>query len=75
MYVSHLALNDFRSYKETLIELKPGITVLLGYNGQGKTNVIEAIAYLAHLSSHRVNADTALVRYPTKWKKIHLPLQ
>ncbi len=64
MYVSHLALNDFRSYKETLIELKPGITVLLGYNGQGKTNVIEAIAYLAHLSSHRVNADTALVRYP-----------
>ncbi|MCS4485127.1 DNA replication/repair protein RecF [Gleimia sp. 6138-11-ORH1] len=64
MYVSHLALNDFRSYRETLIEFKPGITILLGYNGQGKTNVIEAIAYLAHLSSHRVNADNALVRYP-----------
>ncbi|MDO5060955.1 MAG: DNA replication/repair protein RecF [Actinomycetaceae bacterium] len=64
MYVSHLALNDFRSYRETLIELNPGITVLLGYNGQGKTNAVEAIAYLAHLSSHRVNADNALVRFP-----------
>lgn len=64
MFVSHLALNDFRSYRETLVELKPGITVLLGFNGQGKTNIVEAIAYLAHLSSHRVNADNALVRFP-----------
>lgn len=64
MFVSHLALNDFRSYRETLIELNPGITVFLGFNGQGKTNIVEAIAYLAHLSSHRVNADNALVRHP-----------
>lgn len=64
MFVSHLALNDFRSYKETLVELNPGITVFLGHNGQGKTNIVEALAYLAHLSSHRVNADAALVRFP-----------
>ncbi|MDO5049010.1 MAG: DNA replication/repair protein RecF [Actinomycetaceae bacterium] len=65
MYVSHLALDDFRSYKHQVIEFEPGITVLLGPNGQGKTNLVEAIAYLANFSSHRVAADTALVRFPS----------
>lgn len=64
MFVSHLAVNDFRSYREALIKLNPGISVFLGFNGQGKTNIVEAIAYLAHLSSHRVNADNTLVRHP-----------
>ncbi len=63
MYISHLALDDFRSYKHAVVEFAPGTTVLLGRNGQGKTNLVEAIAYLANLSSHRVAADTALVRF------------
>ncbi|MDO5033816.1 MAG: DNA replication/repair protein RecF [Actinomycetaceae bacterium] len=63
MYVSHLALDDFRSYRQQVVEFRPGTTVLLGPNGQGKTNLVEAIAYLASFSSHRVAADTALVRF------------
>ncbi len=62
MYVSDLALTDFRSYREVVISLEPGITAFVGQNGQGKTNLVEAIAYLATFSSHRVAGDTALVR-------------
>src|SRR5690625_1006997 len=62
MYVSDLALTDFRSYEHVVISLEPGITALVGPNGQGKTNLIEAIGYLATFSSHRVAGDTALVR-------------
>lgn len=61
MYISDLALYGFRSYSEVRLQFEPGITVLMGENGQGKTNIIEAIAYLSTLSSHRVAADTALV--------------
>ncbi|OKL50560.1 DNA replication/repair protein RecF [Boudabousia marimammalium] len=62
MYVTHVALDDFRSYRHVVVELAPGVTVFTGPNGQGKTNFVEAIAYLSTLSSHRVGADTALVR-------------
>ncbi|MDO5720310.1 MAG: DNA replication/repair protein RecF [Actinomycetaceae bacterium] len=64
MFISHLALDDFRSYVHEVIEFQPGVTVILGANGQGKTNLVEAIAYLARFASHRVAADTALVRFP-----------
>ncbi|SPT54397.1 DNA replication and repair protein recF [Actinomyces bovis] len=62
MYVSDLALTDFRSYRELLVQFAPGPTAIVGPNGQGKTNLVEAIAYLSALSSHRVGQDTALVR-------------
>ena len=62
MWISHLALNDFRSYTGTVLEFSPGVTIFVGENGQGKTNLVEAIGYLATLSSHRVSADAALVR-------------
>lgn len=65
MYVSDLALSDFRNYHDQVVRFQPGVTVLLGRNGQGKTNLVEAIAYLATFSSHRVSADTALVRAGT----------
>lgn len=64
MRVSHLALDDFRSWHHLVLELPEGPTVLLGANGQGKTNLVEAIAYLSTFSSHRVGADSALVRIP-----------
>lgn len=63
MYVSHLQLADFRSYSETLVELGPGVSVFHGANGQGKTNLIEAIGYVATLGSHRVASDTPLIRH------------
>lgn len=62
MYVSHLSLADFRSYPAAELPLEPGVTAFVGPNGQGKTNLVEAIAYLASLSSHRVAQDTPLVR-------------
>ncbi|MFH5821390.1 DNA replication/repair protein RecF [Georgenia sp. AZ-5] len=65
MYVSDLALNDFRSYHELVLALEPGVTAFVGQNGQGKTNLVEAIAYLSTFSSHRVAADAALVRQGT----------
>ncbi|WP_127126402.1 DNA replication/repair protein RecF [Georgenia sp. SYP-B2076] len=65
MYVSDLALNDFRSYHEVVLALEPGVTAFVGQNGQGKTNLVEAVAYLSTFSSHRVAADAALVRQGT----------
>lgn len=62
MYLSDLALADFRSYERAIVGLKPGVTVFVGENGQGKTNLIEAVGYLSTLSSHRVSGDSALVR-------------
>ncbi|MDR1798282.1 MAG: DNA replication and repair protein RecF, partial [Bifidobacteriaceae bacterium] len=62
MHLTDLALTDFRSYHEVVLRPTEGVTTLLGSNGQGKTNLVEAIAYLATLSSHRVATDAALVR-------------
>ena len=62
MYVSHLVLHDFRSYADVEVVLEPGATAFIGSNGQGKTNLIEAIDYLSRLSSHRVATDAPLVR-------------
>lgn len=66
MYLSDLALTDFRSYIQTLIHIDPGVVILIGDNGQGKTNAVEAITYLATLSSHRVSSDAALIRQGAK---------
>jgi DNA replication and repair protein RecF len=62
VYVSHLSLHDFRSYADAEVPLEPGVTSFLGRNGQGKTNLVEAIDYIATLSSHRVASDAPLVR-------------
>ena len=63
MHVRHLSLVDFRSYATAELPLEPGVTTLVGLNGQGKTNLVEAIGYLASLSSHRVATDAPLVRF------------
>ncbi|MYT25772.1 DNA replication/repair protein RecF [Streptomyces sp. SID7760] len=62
MHVSHLSLADFRSYARAEVPLDPGVTAFVGPNGQGKTNLVEAIGYLATLGSHRVSSDAPLVR-------------
>ncbi|HEX7201778.1 MAG TPA: DNA replication/repair protein RecF [Arthrobacter sp.] len=65
MYLEHLSLTDFRSYAQVDLAFEPGVTVLVGYNGIGKTNLMEAIGYLATLSSHRVSSDGPLLRFGT----------
>ena len=62
MYVAHLSLHDFRSYATAEVELGPGVTSFVGRNGQGKTNLVEAIDFLSRLTSHRVATDAPLVR-------------
>ena len=63
MHVRHLSLVDFRSYAVAELPLAPGVTTILGPNGQGKTNLVEAIGYVAALASHRVATDQPLVRF------------
>lgn len=62
MFVRHLSLADFRSWRTAEIAFDPGPSVLVGANGQGKTNLIEAIGYLSTLGSHRVALDAPLIR-------------
>jgi DNA replication and repair protein RecF len=62
LYVAHLSLTDFRSYPEAELALEPGVTALVGPNGQGKTNLVEAVGYVSTLGSHRVATDAPLVR-------------
>ncbi|MEI7547586.1 MAG: AAA family ATPase, partial [Actinomycetota bacterium] len=71
MIVTRLELVDFRNYHAASFDFHHGITAVVGLNGQGKTNLAEALAYLASLDSFRgaptealirVGADTAVVR-------------
>ncbi|MGC4769732.1 DNA replication/repair protein RecF [Micromonospora sp. DT44] len=62
MYVRRLELVDFRSYERVAVDLQPGANVLIGANGVGKTNLVEALGYVATLDSHRVATDAPLVR-------------
>jgi DNA replication and repair protein RecF len=62
MYVRRLELADFRSYAGAAVDLDPGPSVLVGPNGVGKTNLVEALGYVATLGSHRVATDAPLVR-------------
>ncbi|QIS00927.1 DNA replication/repair protein RecF [Nocardia brasiliensis] len=70
MFVRALSLRDFRSWHHAELELSPGRTVFLGSNGNGKTNLIEAIGYLATLGSHRVSADAPMIRIGTERARI-----
>ncbi|NEA33342.1 DNA replication/repair protein RecF [Streptomyces sp. SID13031] len=62
MFVTALGLLDFRSYHQAEVQLQAGVTAFVGPNGQGKTNLVEAIHYTATLGSHRVANDAPLVR-------------
>ena len=62
MRVTHLSVTDFRSYASAELVLDEGVTALVGPNGQGKTNLVEAVGYVATLGSHRVATDAPLVR-------------
>jgi DNA replication and repair protein RecF len=62
MHLRRLAVVDFRSWEKAELELEPGVTVLVGPNGVGKTNLVEAAGYLATLGSHRVATDAPLIR-------------
>jgi DNA replication and repair protein RecF len=60
--VVHLSLTDFRNYTTAELDLEPGPNLIVGSNGQGKTNLVEALGYLSTLGSHRVSVDHAMIR-------------
>jgi DNA replication and repair protein RecF len=62
VHVARLSLTDYRNYRSAELAFEPGATVIVGRNGQGKTNLVESIGYLATLGSHRVSSDQALIR-------------
>jgi DNA replication and repair protein RecF len=63
VYVRHLQLGSFRNWERVDVALGPGPTVFVGRNGEGKTNLVEAVGYLATMASHRVSSDAPLVRH------------
>ncbi len=75
MIVSHLSLTDFRNYESAEVELGAGPNLFVGSNGQGKTNLVEAIGYLSTLASHRVSADQALIRQGTDFAVVRARLE
>lgn len=62
MIVSALNLTDFRNYESADVVLQPGANLFVGKNGQGKTNLVEALGYLSTLGSHRVSIEHAMIR-------------
>lgn len=62
MRVTHLSLTDFRNYAAAEVPLLAGTNLIVGRNGQGKTNLVEALGYLSTLGSHRVSDDKAMIR-------------
>lgn len=62
MFIKHLSLANFRNYKTAEVELAPGVNLIVGPNGQGKTNLVESIRYLSTLSSHRVAGYVPLIK-------------
>jgi DNA replication and repair protein RecF len=63
MHIKHLSLSNFRNYSTLELALSPGVNLLVGKNGQGKTNLAEAIFYCATLSSHRVSGYLPLIKH------------
>jgi DNA replication and repair protein RecF len=62
MRLERLEVVEFRNHDAAAVEFPPGVSVLVGPNGVGKTNLLEAAGYLATLGSHRVGQDAALIR-------------
>ncbi|GED96203.1 DNA replication/repair protein RecF [Gordonia crocea] len=61
MFVRHLSLRDFRSWRELDLEFAAEPAILVGRNGFGKTNVLEALYYVTNLRSHRISSDAVIV--------------
>ena len=63
MQIKSLTLRDFRNHQDEEFLFDSGVTAIIGRNGRGKTNIVEAVNYFATLGSHRVSQDTPLIRW------------
>ena len=66
MWLKELQIHQFRNYKDVKLQFQPGLTVFLGQNAQGKTNLLEAIYFLALTRSHRTRLDKELTQLSAK---------
>ena len=72
MYLSYLALNEFRNYGHLELSLGPGLFLFYGENAQGKTNLLEAVGMLATGSSFHASSDREVVNWPAPDHIAHL---
>lgn len=72
--ISDLRLQQFRSYRDASFEFGAGVNIIVGPNGSGKTNLLEALLVLAHGSSYRVN-DIDLLQFDTDWFRLDAHLE
>ena len=70
MYLKDLKLWNFRSYEQLDLSFSEGITILTGENGQGKTNVIEAIYLLCTGKSHRTARENDMILHERAWARV-----
>lgn len=75
MFFKSLELQNFRNYETLKIQFDPHINIIVGKNGQGKTNILESLYYIAYLKSHRVNDDNVLIKNDKKIFKIKSKLK
>ncbi len=68
--IKSLQLSNFRSYENIRVDLSPNINVFIGKNGQGKTNLLEAIHFISNIRSHRSKDDTDLIKHNEEYSRI-----
>lgn len=69
MVIKRLSLVNFRNYKNITIDFKP-ITVFIGHNGIGKSNILEAITVLSYAKSYRLHREQNLIKFDEKYAQI-----
>ena len=72
MIVKALELEQFRNYIRFQAEFHPRVNLIYGENAQGKTNLLEAIAYLSSARSHRARYDREMIRLDGELSLIHI---
>ena len=70
MFFKSIELKNYRNYDLLKLKFTPTINIIVGKNGQGKTNILESLYYTGHLKSHRVSDDTILIKNSKKNFKI-----
>ena len=71
MYLKSIRLHNYRNYEDLELNLNPGVNIFLGANGQGKTNLMEAVYYLAVGNNFRGNRDLELINWQKNYFRIH----
>lgn len=75
MRIQSISLHNFRNHKDFQLDFAPGVTTIIGRNGRGKTNIVEAVQYCATLSSHRVSQDAPLIAWGCKQAIIRVEVE